>query len=149
MSFPARKIGVTLWIIQSLLAVLFLFAGAFKLAIPLATLAKVSPLPAPFLKFIGVCEVAGAAGLILPGWLHIKEWLTPLAALGLSIIMTGAVVMTVATAGIRPAITPLMAGLLAIAVALGRRARPAVAGTAGHTLRLRERPGAPTRRLAA
>jgi hypothetical protein len=149
MSFLARKIRATLWIMQCLLATLFLFAGGFKLAIPLATLAKVSPLPAPFLKFIGVCEVAGAAGLILPGWLHIKEWLTPLAALGLSIIMTGAVVMTVATAGIPPAVTPLMAGLLAIVVALGRRPRPAVAGTPGHTLRLRGRPGAATRRLAA
>ena len=149
MSFPARKIRVTLWIIQGLLAALFLFAGGFKLALPLATLAKVSPLPAPFLKFIGVCEVAGAAGLMLPGLLHIKEWLTPLAALGLSIIMTGAVAMTVGTAGIRPAITPLIAGLLAITVVLGRRPRPAVAGPAGHTLRLRERSDAATRQLTA
>ena len=59
----------------------------------LANLAAVTRRLRLLLKFIGACEVAGAAGPILPGVLHTKEWLTPLAALGLAIIMTGAVVV--------------------------------------------------------
>ena len=53
-----------LWMIQILLALLFLFAGGMKLLVPLETLARQSPLPAPFLKFIGIAEVLGAIGLI-------------------------------------------------------------------------------------
>jgi hypothetical protein len=120
MSIPSKPARVTLWIIQGLLAALFLFAGGFKLATPSASLVAMAPLPASFLKFIGACEVAGALGLILPGMLHIKEWLTPLAALGLSIIMTGAVVVTITTMGVGPAITPFVVGVLAVAVVFGR-----------------------------
>src|SRR5213596_1250133 len=94
MSISTKQRGAVLWVIQGLLAALFLFAGGFKLALPLAALAKVSPLPALFLKFIGACEVTGALGLILPGLLRIRTGLTPLAAAGLVIIMTGAVVVT-------------------------------------------------------
>jgi len=129
MSFSSRPARVALWIIQGLLAALFLFAGGFKLATPASSLAAVSPLPASFLKFIGVCEVAGALGLVLPGVLHIKEWLTPVAAIGLSIIMTGAVVVTVATMGVGPAVTPFVVGILAIVIVRGRRA--------GATVRMR------------
>jgi len=115
------KSNEALWVIQGLLAALFLFAGGFKLALPLAALAKVSPLPAAFLKFIGVCEVTGAVGLILPGLLRIRTGLTPLAAAGLVIIMIGATVVTVATQGAAPAALPFCVGILAATVALGRR----------------------------
>ena len=120
MSISTKQRGAVLWVIQGLLAALFLFAGGFKLALPLAALAKVSPLPAPFLKFIGACEVTGALGLILPGLLRIRTGLTPLAAAGLVIIMTGATVVTLATQGVAPAVLPLVVGILAAAVALGR-----------------------------
>jgi len=120
MSISTKQRGALLWLIQGLLAALFLFAGGFKLALPLAALAKVSPLPAPFLKFIGACEVTGALGLILPGLLRIRTGLTPLAAAGLVIIMTGAVVVTLATQGVAPAVLPFVVGTLAAAVALGR-----------------------------
>ena len=83
--------------------------------------AKVSPLPAAFLKFIGVCEVTGAVGLILPGLLRIRTGLTPLAAAGLVIIMIGATLVTVATQGAAPAALPFCVGILAATVALGRR----------------------------
>jgi len=82
---------------------------------------SLSPLPAPFLKFIGICEVTGALGLILPGLLRIRTGLTPLAAAGLVIIMTGATVVTVATQGVAPAALPFCVGILAATVALGRR----------------------------
>ena len=120
MSISTKQRGALLWLIQGLLAALFLFAGGFKLALPLAALAKVSPLPAPFLKFIGACEVTGALGLILPGLLRIRTGLTPLAAAGLVIIMTGATVATVATQGVAPAALPLAVGILAGVVALSR-----------------------------
>ena len=125
MSFTTKRARVALWSIQAVLAALFLFAGGFKLALPLAALAKLSPLPAIFLKFIGACEVTGALGLILPGVFNIKRGLTPLAAAGLVIIMIGATTVTVVTQGVAPAVLPFIVGLLAAAVAYGRR--PAVA----------------------
>ena len=121
MPFTTKQPNAALWVIQGLLAALFLFAGGFKLALPLAALAKVSPLPAAFLKFIGVCEVTGAVGLILPGLLRIRTGLTPLAAAGMVIIMIGATVVTVATQGAAPAALPFCVGILAATVALGRR----------------------------
>ena len=120
MSISTKQRGAVLWVIQGLLAALFLFAGGFKLALPLAALAKVSPLPALFLKFIGACEVTGALGLILPGLLRIRTGLTPLAATGLVIIMTGATVVTLATQSVAPAVLPFVVGILGAAVALGR-----------------------------
>src|SRR6266536_49402 len=71
-----------LWIVQGLLALLFLFAGGMKLVLPLEKLTGPMPLPLPglFLRFIGVAEVLGAIGLILPGLLRIRPGLTPLAA---------------------------------------------------------------------
>ena len=121
MALTTKWTRVTLWVIQGLLAAVFLFAGGFKLAMPLAALAKVSPLPPLFLKFVSVCEVTGAFGLILPGLLHIREGLTPLAAAGLVIIMIGATITTIATLGLAPAILPFVVGTLAAVVAWGRR----------------------------
>ena len=47
----------TLWILQFLLALLFLFAGGVKLILPIEALTQQLPLPGPFLRFIAVCEV--------------------------------------------------------------------------------------------
>ena len=110
----------TLWIVQALLAALFLFAGGTKFAMPAAELAKVSPFPLWFILFIGVCEVLGAIGLIVPAITRIRPSLTPLAAAGLTIIMIGAVVSTVAIAPVASAIFPFVAGVLAAFVAYGR-----------------------------
>lgn len=120
MALTTKWTRVTLWVIQGLLAAVFLFAGGFKLAMPLAALAKVSPLPPLFLKFVSVCEVTGAFGLILPGLLHIREGLTPLAAAGLVIIMIGATISTIAVLGLAPAVLPFVVGTLAAVVAWGR-----------------------------
>src|SRR3989475_10967040 len=99
-----------LWTVQGVLAAVFLYAGGFKLALPLAALAKLSPLPAPFLKFVGVCEVTGAIGLVLPGLLKIRTGLTPLAAAGLGVILVGATGVTLATQGLAPAGVPFVRG---------------------------------------
>src|SRR5215207_3840251 len=109
-----------LWIAQVLLALAFVFAGAVKLITPEETLTAWYPFPALFIRFIGVCELLGAVGLILPGLLHVREELTPLAAAGLASIMAGAVVITLAVGGGTAAAMPLALGLLAVFVAYGR-----------------------------
>ena len=114
-----------LWIIQGLLAALFLFAGGTKLVLPLDVLMSMgSPnqiaLPGWFVRFIGVVEVLGALGLILPGLLRIRPGLTPLAAAGLVIIMIGATVITLAGGDVATALIPLLVGLLSAFVAYGR-----------------------------
>ena len=109
-----------LWIVQGLLAALFLFAGGIKLFLPLEALKGPVALPGLFLRFIGVVEVLAAIGLILPGLLRIRPGLTPLAAAGLVIIMIGATVTTLMTAGVAVALFPLVVGILAAFVAYGR-----------------------------
>ena len=109
-----------LWIVQGLLAALFLFAGGMKLVLPVEEMTEQIQLPGLFLRFIGVAEVLGALGLILPGLLRIRPGLTPLAAAGLVIIMIGATVVTLASGMVAPALISLVVGLLAALVAYGR-----------------------------
>jgi DoxX-like family len=109
-----------LWIVQGLLAALFLFAGGIKLVLPLEALKGPVALPGLFLRFIGVVEVLGAIGLILPGLLRIRPDLTPLAAAGLVIIMIGATVLSLYSGPVATALIPLVVGLLAAFVAYGR-----------------------------
>ncbi len=116
-----RKSSALLWSVQGLLALVFLFAGGMKLVLPPEMLKGPIALPGLFLRFIGVCETLGAAGLILPGALRIHRALTPVAAVGLVTIMVGATVLTAAGMGFVPALIPLVVGLLAASVAYGRR----------------------------
>jgi uncharacterized membrane protein YphA (DoxX/SURF4 family) len=119
---PQKRLvmNYALWIVQGLLALLFLFAGGMKLALPIEAMTKQIPLPGVFLRFIGVSEVLGAIGLILPGLLRIRQGLTPLAAAGLIIIMSGATVLTLANGGVASALMPLVVGLLSAFVVYGR-----------------------------
>jgi DoxX-like family len=109
-----------LWIVQGLLALLFLFAGGMKLVLPLEVLTEQMPLPGLFVRFIGVAEVLGAIGLILPGLLRIRPGLTPLAAAGLVIIMIGATGLGLSVGDVAMTLIPLVVALLAAFVAYGR-----------------------------
>lgn len=112
--------NIALWIVQILLAFAFLGFGGMKLMLPAEELAASSPVPVMFMRFIGACEVLGAFGLVLPWLLKIRPALTPLAAALLTIIMVGAVVITVVTMGVMMALMPLVLGIMAAFVARGR-----------------------------
>lgn len=87
-----------LWIINGLLALLFLAAGALKTVRPKEALASagmpwVEDFGPRMVNLIGLAEVLAAIGLVLPLLLGIAPVLTPLAALGLVIVMIGAAVV--------------------------------------------------------
>ena len=92
-TLPARGgVGLRagLWVAQVLLALAFGAAGAMKLAVPIAEIAKNMPWVADMpglVRFIGASEVAGALGMLLPSLTRIAPKLTPLAAVGLLTIM--------------------------------------------------------------
>jgi uncharacterized membrane protein YphA (DoxX/SURF4 family) len=88
--------NVVLWILQALLAAAFLGSGLTKLGTPREKLAKtmgwVDDVPQPGVLAIGAVEILAAVGLILPAALKIAPVLTPLAAVGLIVVMVGAAV---------------------------------------------------------
>jgi uncharacterized membrane protein YphA (DoxX/SURF4 family) len=114
--------NIALWIVQALLALLFLFTGGMKLVMPIEEMMKQMPLPLPgwFVWFTGIVEILGAIGLILPWLLRIRPGLTPLAAAGLVIVMIGAIAYTLAAGDVASALIPLVVGILAAFVAYGR-----------------------------
>jgi hypothetical protein len=91
--------NLALWIVTGLLAVAYLIAGGGKLIVPKEKIAAVGPrarwvedFSAGSVKAIGALELLGVMGLILPAALDIAPVLVPLAALGLAMIMVGAVI---------------------------------------------------------
>ena len=112
----------TLWVVQGVLALLFVFAGGMKLVLPIEAMAGPIALPGPFLRFIGAAELLGGLGLVLPGIFKIHQELTPMAAGGLVIIMIGATSLSFLYIGIGAGLFPLIVGVLAASVAYGRAA---------------------------
>ena len=119
--------NTVLWTLQILLAALYLFAGGFKIvASPEQMVASpADPIPSAnmvlFLRLIGVFEVLGAIGLIVPGLTGIKRNLTSIAAGCLAFIMLGAIVVSIMQIGVSAAIMPLVVGLLDLVVMRGRQ----------------------------
>jgi uncharacterized membrane protein YphA (DoxX/SURF4 family) len=114
--------NIALWIVQGLLAALFLFAGGMKLVMPIEEMLKQMPIPLPgwFLQVTGIFEMLGAIGVILPWLLRIRPGLTPLAAAGLVIVMIGATAYNLAAGDVATALITLVIGLLCAFVAYGR-----------------------------
>jgi uncharacterized membrane protein YphA (DoxX/SURF4 family) len=119
----AMVISVVLWVVQVVAAAQLLTAGGFKLFGTNEMLTQFySGMPNVFMRFIAVCEILGALGLILPGMVRKWRWLTPLASCGLLVILIGAVVYTVVTAGWGWVLSPLIVAILVAVVLYGRRA---------------------------
>ena len=121
--------NVAVWIVQSLLAAAFGMAGAMKLATPYEALAEqmswAAHVPAAGVKLIGLVEVLGALGLVLPSALRIKPWLTPLAAAGLVSTMIAAAGLHISIGEAAMIAPNLVLGTLAALVAWGTTpARP-------------------------
>lgn len=112
-----------LWIITALLALVFLVVGAGKLTSTRAALREkgmtyVDDFSDGQIKAIGAVEILGAIGLIVPAFIGGLEFLVPTAAIGLAIVMIGAVVVHSRR---EESYTPaLVLGALAVFVAVGR-----------------------------
>ena len=117
--------NVTLWVIQILLALVFLVSGITKAIRPSEKLRAGLPEFHPgVIRLVAVAEILGALGLILPGFTGIAPILTPMAASGLAIIMIGAVVTHARRKEGKPVAMNLVLLVLTVVVALGRFALP-------------------------
>lgn len=114
-----NKANIILWIIQGVLCALFLFAGVSKLVMPIEAMTQQIHLPGVFLRFIGIVEISGALGLVLPGIFKRHSELTSLAAAGLVVVMIGATSISL-TMGAVVALFPFIVGILSATVAVGR-----------------------------
>jgi uncharacterized membrane protein YphA (DoxX/SURF4 family) len=82
--------NIALWILQVLLGAMFVYAGvlkAFQYERARASLLWVKDLPRGLVTSIGISELLGGLGLLLPSITGILPWLTPLAGAGLVLIM--------------------------------------------------------------
>lgn len=87
---PSKLMNISLWVIQILLAAMYLMAGSSKLLTPIEELAKQLPWvtgsPEGLVRFIGLSELLGGLGLVLPAALKIKPRLTIFAGIGLALV---------------------------------------------------------------
>jgi DoxX-like protein len=115
-------VNVALWVLQVLLALFFALASsAPKLFLPPEMLPPMPiPVPRAFIIFVGLAEMAGAFGLILPAVTRIRPGLVPLAAAGLVLVCTGGMVYQIASGETGNAIFAAALGLVCAFVGYGR-----------------------------
>ena len=113
--------NVLLWLLQALLALVFLAHGLMLLMPPPEVAAQMNEmLPRWFTLFLGVAEVAAGIGLVVPGVTRIKPGLVPAAALGIIIVMVGATILHVMRNEMSSAGITAVLLVMAIVVAHGR-----------------------------
>jgi hypothetical protein len=121
--------NIVLWVLQVLLAVAMFLHGYVYVVWPASLVEKMrqrrpdrarSELNPNFRRFIGLAECAAALGLILPGLTGILPWLTPLAAVGLMVVMGSAIIYHFQTGDRQGATGPLVILVVALVVAYGR-----------------------------
>ncbi|MDY7226511.1 DoxX family protein [Hyalangium rubrum] len=120
---PSRGLHIGLWVSQVLLALVFAMAGLTKLITPAAELAKATGAivpPVELVRFIGVSEIAGTLGLILPSLTRIRPGLTPLAAAALTVVMVLAAGYHLIRGEFSSVPANVIIGALAVFVAWGR-----------------------------
>lgn len=114
---------IGLWIAQGLLAIAFIMAGFMKLSMPIEDLATngmsfVNSFSEGMVRFIGISEVLGALGLILPALLRIKPVLTPIAASALALVMVLAAIYHISQS--EPPLPNIILFAIAAFIAWGR-----------------------------
>ena len=113
--------NIALWVLQVLLALVFLAHGVMMLAPPAAVAVQMDAmLPRWFQVFLGVAEVLAAIGLTLPGLTRIQPGLVPAAAAGVVVVMVSATVLHVVRGEFSSAATTCVLLVMAIVVAYGR-----------------------------
>jgi len=121
---PSKALNITLWIAQVLLAAMFLMSGFTKVAQPIEQLSQMLPwasqVPAGLVRFIGISEVLGGLGLILPALLRIKPQLTVWTALGLVVVMIFASTFHLSRGEGAMIGTNIVLALVAVFIAWGR-----------------------------
>jgi len=124
--------NIFLWVLQVLLAVVFLAHGWLLLSPPESMVAVMNATMSPaFRLFLGVAEVLAAIGLTLPGLTRILPWLVPTAAGGLMIVMIGAITLHVSRGEVSSAITTtVLLALLTFVAYMRWRVRPILPRTA-------------------
>ncbi|OZI09729.1 hypothetical protein BWI93_02365 [Siphonobacter sp. BAB-5385] len=119
-----RILHVTLWLIQLLLAASLLWAASMKLFQPLDQLAAMWPwtnqVPRSVVTLTGMVDVLGALGLVVPMLLNVKPALTPLAAVGVILLMITASIFHIARGEASLIGVNVVFALLAAGVAWGR-----------------------------
>jgi hypothetical protein len=128
---PSKALHLGLWVVQGLLGALFLAVGAMKATQPIAvlvdTLGWPAAVPAALVRVIGVAELLGALGLILPAATRVKPMLTPLAGVGLAMVLLLATIFHISHGELGALPIPLVLGGLAAFVAWGRAAKAPIA----------------------
>ncbi|MBW4438231.1 MAG: DoxX family protein [Pleurocapsa minor GSE-CHR-MK-17-07R] len=124
--------NTVLWIVQLLLGLVFIMVGVLKVAVPrekmLASVTQtgrqnmgwVKDFSASHVRLIGLLELLGGIGLILPALTGILPALTPLAAIGLAVLMLGAIVVHLRRHEPSLVVGPLTLALAAAFIAFGR-----------------------------
>jgi hypothetical protein len=119
-----NPMNVVLWLVQALLAVTYVIIGGAKAFQSLEGLSKrmtwVHDLPVALVRFIGVAELLGAIGLILPMVINIAPWLTVVAATGLALVQVCAIIFHVSRHETRVVASNVALLLLAVFVLVGR-----------------------------
>jgi uncharacterized membrane protein YphA (DoxX/SURF4 family) len=116
----------TLWILQVLLALTFIYSGINKSIFSIRKLVDekgqtgVENLSLPFVRFIGISEILGAIGLILPWWLNILPILTPIAAIIFAFIMIPAAIIHYKRKEFKNVLTNAVLFSICLFVAYGR-----------------------------
>lgn len=124
---PSKVLNIALWATQIILAAMFLMAGFMKSTSPIGKLHETMPwsndVPDALVRFIGISEFLGAVGLLLPAILKIKPILTPIAAIGLALIMLFATVFHIARGESEVITVNISIMLIALFIAWGRMKR--------------------------
>ena len=121
---PSKALNISLWVAQVLLAGMFIMSGFMKVSQPIEQLSQMLPwtkhVPEALVRFIGISEVLGGIGLILPALLRIKPQLTIWAALGLALIMIFAAIFHIVRGEFSAIGMNVILILIAVFIAWGR-----------------------------